>query len=90
MHTHTDTHTGYSSTHLREGRGGGGLSLPRVQQNGVDEVREPTSTQALPPRRSPSACWELYDVEHKVQLTWMSETGAEGEREGKGRERKAK
>lgn len=69
----------FQCTHyLRQSRAARALRLPRENQARIDEVKQPTSTQASPPRRPPRACWDLYHVEDKMQLSWMLETGADG------------
>lgn len=54
----------------------GRISLPRENQARIDEVKQPASTQASPPRGPAGACWDLYHVEDKMKLSWVSKTRA--------------
>lgn len=54
----------------------GRFSLPWENQARIDEVKQPASTQASPPRRPARACWDLHHVEDKMKLSWVSKTGA--------------
>ncbi|TNN89030.1 hypothetical protein EYF80_000909 [Liparis tanakae] len=68
---------GFQCTHyLWQSRAAGGFILLRENQHRIDEVKQPTGTQASPPRRPPRACWELHHVEDEMQLSWVPKTRA--------------
>lgn len=65
-----------STDYLWQRWAAGRFSLPRENQARIDEVKQPASTQASPPRRPAGACWDLYHVEDKMKLSWVSKTRA--------------